>query len=203
MDSLYHFRLRRLYDQGSFLTICVPQETTVITPDFSVLETVLQAEFDVLAQRLAFLLRLSRHNGKQHLTLRIHGVDVLFLESRGVLPLQFPGILQTIQGVSGKPNDGLGNDHINVSVHAVLDHATKFLPLFRVRFSDPVNGINPGQLPFRILLDKLPIMRHLNLIVGCLLFTVRGDPATRQQLSALVSVPLRQYFLPAFWLGSR
>ena len=165
--------LRRLYDQGSFLIICVPQETAVITLDFSVLETVLQAKFDFPAQRLAFLLRQARHDGKQHLTLRIHGVDVLF------------------------------NDHISVSVHAALDHAVKFLTLFRFRSDDPVNGINPGQLPFRILLDKLHIMRHLNLIAGYLLFTVRGDPAARQRLSALVSVPLRQYFLPAFWLGSR
>ena len=150
----------------------------MVDPDFSVLETVLQAEFDVLAQRLTFLLCQARHNGKQHLTLGIHGVDVLFFkENRDVLLLQFPDILQTIQGVSGKPADGLGNDHINVSVHAVLDHAVKFLTLFRIRSGDPVIGINPGQLPFRILLDKLRIMCHLHLITGCLLLTVRGNPA--------------------------
>ena len=51
------------------------------------------------------------------------------------------------------------------------------LTLFRIRSGDPVIGINPGQLPFRILLDKLRIMRHLHLIAGCLLLTVRGYPA--------------------------
>lgn len=60
--------------------------------------------------------------------------------------------------------------------HAVLDHAVKFLPLFRIRSSDPVIGIDPCQLPFWILLDKLRIMRHLHLIAGCLLLTVRGYP---------------------------
>ena len=150
----------------------------MIDPDFSILETVLQSKFDVLTQGLAFLLCQARHNGKQHLTLGIHGVDILFFkENRDVLFLQFPNIFQAIQGVSGKPADGLGNDHINVSVHAVLDHAVKFLPLFRICSSDPVISINPGQFPFRILLDKLRIMRHLHLIAGCLLLTIRGNPA--------------------------
>ena len=150
----------------------------MVDPDLPILETVLQAEFDVLAQRLTFLLCQARHNGKQYLTLRIHGVDVLFFKkNRDVFLLQFPDILQTIQGVSGKPADGLGNDHINVSVHAVLDHAVKFLPLFRIRSGDPVIGVNPCQLPFRILLDKLRIMRHLHLIAGCLLLTIRRNPA--------------------------
>ena len=165
VNPLYHFRLCRLYDQISFLILCVTQKTAVIDPDLPVLETVLQSKFDVLAQRLAFLLCQARHNGKQHLTLGIRGVDVLFFkENRDVLLLQFSDILQTIQGVSGKTADGLGNDHINVSVHAVLDHAVKFLPLFRICSSDPVISINPGQFPFRILLDKLRIMRHLHLI---------------------------------------
>src|SRR5699024_4695352 len=120
VDPLYHFRLRRLYDQVSFLILCVTQETAVIDPDLPVLETVLQSEFDVLTQRLAFLLCQACHDGKQYLTLGIHGVDVLFFkENRDVLLLQFPDIFQTIQGVSGKPADGLGDDHINVSVHAV------------------------------------------------------------------------------------
>src|SRR5699024_4644038 len=43
VDPLYYFRLRRLYDQVSFLILCVTQKTAVIDPDFSVLEAVLQA----------------------------------------------------------------------------------------------------------------------------------------------------------------
>ena len=83
----------------------------MIDPDLPVLETVLQSEFDVLTQRLAFLLCQACHDGKQYLTLGIHGVDVLFFkENRDVLLLQFPDIFQTIQGVSGKPADGLGDD---------------------------------------------------------------------------------------------
>ena len=63
-NPFYHFRLRRLYDQVSFPIPCITQETAVIDPNLSVLETVLQAEFDVLAQRLAFLLCQARHDGE-------------------------------------------------------------------------------------------------------------------------------------------
>ena len=88
----------------------------MVDPDLPVLEAVLQSEFDVLAQRLAFLLCQARHNGEQHLTFGIHGIDVLFFkENRDVLLLQFPDIFQAIQRVSGKPADGLGNDHVYVT----------------------------------------------------------------------------------------
>ena len=132
VNPLYHFRLRRLYDQVSFLILCAPQEPAVVDPDLSVLKTILQAKFDILAQGLAFLLCQARHDGEQHLILGIHGIDILFLkENRDVLLLQFPDIFQAVQSICGKPADGLGDDHINVSIHAVLDYAFKFLTLFR------------------------------------------------------------------------
>lgn len=40
----------------------------------SILVTVLQAQLDVLTQRLAFLLGEARHDGKQHLALGIHRI---------------------------------------------------------------------------------------------------------------------------------
>ena len=58
----------------------------MVDPYLSVLEAILQAEFDVLAQRLAFLLCQARHDSEQHLTLGIHSVDILFFEeNRDVL----------------------------------------------------------------------------------------------------------------------
>ncbi len=56
----------------------------MVDPYLSVLEAVLQAEFDVLAQSLAFLLCQARHDGKQHLTLGIHDVNILFLKETGI-----------------------------------------------------------------------------------------------------------------------
>ena len=131
----------------------------MIDPYFSVPEAVLQAEFDVLARRLAFLLCQTQHDGKRHFTLSLYGIDVLFFKENWDVLVQFPDIVPTIQGISVKPTEGLGNDHINVSVHTVSDNAVKFLPLFRVRSGDPVNDINPSRLSFRILLDSLRLMR--------------------------------------------
>lgn len=50
VNPFYHFRFGRLYDQISFLILCVSKEAAVVDPHLSVLETVLQAEFDVLAR---------------------------------------------------------------------------------------------------------------------------------------------------------
>ena len=58
----------------------------MVDPYLSVLEAVLQAEFDVLAQRLAFLLCQTRHNGEQHFTFRIHDI-VSFSKNDSRLPL--------------------------------------------------------------------------------------------------------------------
>ena len=41
VDPLYHFRLPWLYNQVSFLILCVTQEPAVVDPNLSVLETVL------------------------------------------------------------------------------------------------------------------------------------------------------------------
>lgn len=54
------------------------------------LKAIMQAEFDILAQRLTFLLCQARHDGEQHLTLGIHGVDVVFSKKTGMFSLSVP-----------------------------------------------------------------------------------------------------------------
>lgn len=128
VDPLYHFRLHRLYDQGFFLIICVPQETDVITQTSPLWERYCRPSLIFrLKDWLFYCAKLALMVSN---TSPLESVDVLFLESRKVLPLQFPDILQTIQGISGKPIDRLSNDHINVSVHVALDHTVKYLPFF-------------------------------------------------------------------------
>ena len=46
----------------------------------AVLVSVLQSQFNVLAERLAFLLGKGRHNGQQHLPFGIHRIDILFFK---------------------------------------------------------------------------------------------------------------------------
>ena len=91
VDPLHHFRFGRLDYQISFLILCVSKEPAVVDPYLSVLEAVLQAEFDVLAQRLAFLLCQTRHNGEQHFTFRIHDI-VSFSKNDSRLPLYISSI---------------------------------------------------------------------------------------------------------------
>ena len=62
-DAFYNLHLRRLDDQMPILVFCVSKETVVVDLPLAILVSVLQSQFDVLAQGLAFLLCEARHNG--------------------------------------------------------------------------------------------------------------------------------------------
>ena len=144
----------------------------------TVLVSVLQSQFDVLAQGLAFLLCEARHDSKQHLSFGIHRVNVLFLkENRNVLLLQFPDIFQAVQRIPGKTADGFRDDHINPASHVFLDHTNKLTAFLSITAADSIIRKYPRQLPFWILLDELGVMLHLHLITACLFIAVRGNTA--------------------------
>ena len=44
--------------------------------------------------------------------------------------LEFSDVFQTVQSVSGKSADGLGDDHVDVSGLAVVNHTVKVLTFF-------------------------------------------------------------------------
>lgn len=105
----------------------------------SLLVAVLKAELDVLAHGLTFLLGKARHNRKEHLALSIQCVyGLLFKIDRYVLVLELPDVLQAVEGVSGKSADGLGDDHVDVSGHALLNHAVELFTLFDVGTGDTI-----------------------------------------------------------------
>lgn len=64
----------------SILIFRVTKETVVVDLYLSILVAVLQAQLDVLTQRLAFLLDEARHDGKQYLALGIHRIDIFFFK---------------------------------------------------------------------------------------------------------------------------
>ena len=115
------------------LVFCVSEETLVVDLNLAVLVSVLQSQFNVLDQGLAFLLCKAHHNGKQHLSFGIHRVNVLFFkENRNVLLLQFPDIFQAVQHISGKSVDGFRDDHVNPAYHTFLYHAVEFIMLLYI-----------------------------------------------------------------------
>ena len=118
------------------------------------------------------------HDRDQHLALSVQRVDgFLFKINRYVLVLQLPDVLQAVESVSGKSADGLGDDHVNVSGHALVNHAVELVTLFGVGTGDAIVRKYACQLPVRIFLDVLRVVRDLRLVACFLFFRIRTDAA--------------------------
>ena len=146
----------------------------------SLLVAVLQAELDILAHGLAFLLGQRSHNGKKHFPLGVHRIDgFLFKVNRDVLIFKLADKFQAVQRVSGKATNGFCDNHIDVASHTLINHTIEFGTLFGVGTGDTVISKNACQLPFWILGNILCIMFNLCVIAGGLLIAVGTDTAVR------------------------
>ena len=120
--------LLRIDDQMTISVLGVSEEAVVVDLHLSLLVAVLEAELHVLRKALAFLLGQRGHDRQQHLTFSVHLIDGFLLEENGdVHILEFSDILQAVQRVTGKPADRLGDDHVDISGVAFLDHAVKLI----------------------------------------------------------------------------
>ena len=127
---------------------------------------------------MAFLLSKARHDRKEHLAFGIQRVYGFLLEiDRNVLVLELPDVLEAVESVSGKSADGLGDDHVNVSGHALVNHAVELVTLFGVGTGYAIVRKYACQFPVGILLDVLRVMRDLRLIAGFLFVGIRADSA--------------------------
>lgn len=54
-----------------------------------------------------------------------------------------PDVFQTVERVAGESADALGDDHVDVSSHALVDHAVKFITLLCIGATDSVIGEDP------------------------------------------------------------
>ena len=68
--------------------------------------------------------------------------------------------MQAVESVAGKSTDGLSDDHVDISGHALVDHTIEFVTFFRVGAGDTVVCKYARQLPFRILLNVLDVYKR-------------------------------------------
>ena len=85
--------------------------------------------------------------------------------------------MQAVESVAGKSTDGLSDDHVDISGHALVDHTIEFVTFFRVGAGDTVVCKYARQLPFRILLNVLGVVRDLSLVACFLFFGICADAA--------------------------
>ena len=62
-------------------------------------------------------------------------------------------------------------------VHALVDHSVEFITLFCIGAGDAVICEYARQLPFRIILNVLRVVRDLSLVAGFLFFGICADAA--------------------------
>ena len=121
--------------------------------------------------------RNSEHDENFYVT---HITDgFLFEEDGNVLILQLADVFQAVQCVSGKSADGLGDNHVDVSGLAVVNHTVKVLTFFGVGAGNTIIGVDTGKFPFGVFLHKFCIMLDLSIVACSLLIAVSTDSAIR------------------------
>ena len=180
VNAFDHFGLGRLNYQVTFRVLRVAEKPIVIDLHLSVLVAELQTQLHILAQRLTFLLGQRCHDRNQDFSLGVHGVDgFLFKIDRNVLILELTDVFQAVQRITGKPADGLGNNHVDVPGHAFVNHAVELRALFRIGAGDTVVRKDARQHPIRMILNVLGVVFHLSFIACSLLIAVRTDATVR------------------------
>ncbi len=78
-----------------------------------------------------------------------------------------------------KAADGLGDNHIDVTSVAVINHTIEFFTLLGVGAGDTVISIDSGKFPIWILLNIFGVVLDLSFITCRLLIAVCTDAAVR------------------------
>ena len=178
IDALYNLCLLRINDEMPFVILSVAQKAVVVHLHLSLLIAEINAQLHIFTNGFRFLLRKGCHNCNQDFSFGIHRVDVFLLEiDRNALFLQQANVFQAVQRIPGKPADGLGNDHIDLTGCTSVNHAIKLCTLFRVGAGNAIIGEDTGQRPLRVALDQLRIMPDLGFIAGGLFVAVGADTA--------------------------
>ncbi|MPM74367.1 hypothetical protein SDC9_121355 [bioreactor metagenome] len=155
----------------------------VVNLYLSILITKLQAKLYVLRKRSRLLLGQGSHNRKKQLTTSFQRINVFFFKNNSyVLFFELPYILQAVNGVSCKSADGLGNNHINFTGHAILNHTVEAFTFLSVGAGNTIIGINTCELPFFISSNIIGVMLHLYFIATSLFIAVSTYSTVRCDL---------------------
>ena len=156
----------------------IAQQLLVLHGDMALLHGLPLSPTDPAAGTLTLSLGEGSVEGDQELALWVDRIDILLLKNYwDSQTSQLPGIIEGVHGVSGEAGDGLGQDHIDLSLAALADHPQKFLPLIGGSPRDALICKHTGHGPVRFLHDFLRVVGELVLIAGDLLLTVGGHPA--------------------------
>lgn len=150
---------------GAIRPFFVAQHGLVLECDLAVLDGLTLAPADIGGDGFTFGLGEGGVERNEEFTFRINGVDVLLLEDHGDAEAsQLTGIADGIQRVSGEAGDRLGEDHIDLALPALADHAKELLAPAGGGSCDALVREDVHHRPIRILHDLLGVEGFLVLI---------------------------------------
>ena len=176
----HHCGLCRVDDQLA-AHLVIAQEPGAVDHRDALLEAVLYAQADVLADGAALLLGDGGEDGQYDLALAVQRVDALLLEHHAhVQRPQPPHHGQAVQRVPGEAGDGLGEDQVDAARLGVREHAVEAVPPGEARAADPLVGIDARQGPAGMVDDQVVVVGALDRVGALLLLQVGADPAVRR-----------------------
>ena len=128
----------------------------------TLLDGLLMTKLHTAGQLAQLILGDAGHDGQPQLAVLIQGVDVVILEKHPYPGgQQSAGILDGIQGISGKTSDLLGNDQIKKSRLSILDHPVEILPILCSGGREPLVNIAFHIGPVDIAANQILIIGYL------------------------------------------
>ena len=168
-----HFCLFFVNHQPTFILDIA--KDTVVAQHHLVLDGLLMAELDTAGKLTKLVLRNTGHNGQPQLRIVIEGVDVVVLEKHPHAATQkLTGVLNGVQGVTGKTGDLFGDDQIEHPCSGIIHHPVEILPLLCGNAGKTFINIAGNEGPVGIALDQILIIRDLVAQRVQLFVTLRG-----------------------------
>ena len=198
VDAFYHLCLFWIDDEIAICILGVAEEVIVIYLYLAILVSKLESKLHILAEgsvisccaREAII--VIRTSPLASIVL----MDSFSKKTGNVLILQLTDVFQAIQRVSGKSADGLGDNHVDVSGIAVVNHTVKVLTLFCVGAGNTIIGVDTGKFPFRVFLYKFCIMLDLSIVACSLFIAVSTDSAIRRDAKPWLCILLSGMLFP-------
>ena len=156
----YHHRFFFIDDQPAFV-LSVAKDAAA-AQHHTVLDSLLMAEFHTAGELAKLVLGDGGHDGKTKLGVLVQGVDVVVLEEHGnTCAEKIAGVLDGVQGVTGKTGDLLSDDQIEFTCLCILYHPVEILALLGGDTGKTLVHIAGHILPGGIFMDQIFIKGDL------------------------------------------
>ena len=155
------------------------------------------APLDAGGYPFAFGLCEGAVDGDEEFAFRVDRIDVLLLEDdRDAHAAQLAGIAQSVHGVAGKAGYRFGEDHVDLALPALPDHAKKILALAGGGTGDTLIREDIRHRPVGICHDLFRVVVSLVLItVKLLIFFRRHTAVCSYPKIFLLFLVLKCFFL--------